>query len=815
MSRALVTSRKLAACAVVLCTTGVLAAGCLDRPVVSQNPTLKTNFTSQVKQQAVDKLDILFMIDNSASMGDKQLLLEQAVPDLIKRLINPNCVDTMGNTVGPSTNGMCGMGSQLEFPPVHDMHIGVLSSSLGGRGSDSCPTMGMNSTNPANPSLSAHNDDQGHLLNRQDPMNQQVENPVADEGMGNFLAWLPSSNPANNGKPPPPNGVVPVQDVNTFSTDFTDLISGVHQFGCGFEAQTEAWYRFLVQPDPFQSVAVNGGRAQLMGIDQVVLQQRHDFLRPDSLLAVIAVTDETEEVVDPMALGGQGWAYMNSTFPGAGQGQGAPKGTAICAMNPNDNGCNSCAFVPNDSNCTPSPFYNSSDDNLNVRTFNMKQRFGVDVRPPVSRAIRGLTQPIVPNQGGEHFGGDANYTGDAHADWDGQDMNADEATHGCMNPIYALSLPTDPNGELCHLQRGPRTKDLVYYGIIGGVPHQLLQVNPADPNSPQKDTFTDGMPGSDWWKILGKDPLNYDFTGVDPHMLQSDTPRQGIAAGDAINGGDFDNGKTDLEYACIFQLTTTKNCADPKIAAACDCEGNYNGPLCQNPPPYGPNNSVQIKGKAYPSIRELSIARALGDQGIVSSLCPIHVTDNAAMDDPLFGYRPAVTTIVNRLKNALANQCLPNPLTPNPDGSVDCLILETLGGTATDCRSTPTGADGPQCQAACTGATGLFYPSDAQYPGVLKTFRQQQVAGATPGDNPLQHPVCAVTEILPKDFASGSCATVNNPGWCYVTGAAAGACPQAILFSPSGNPQAGATISLQCIETATGATDAGTTGGGG
>ena len=112
---------------------GVVGAACLTRPVVTSDPNLKTNFTSVLHNQSVDKLDLLFMIDNSASMGDKQTLLAQAVPDMIIRLVSPNCVDTNGNTIGPSTNGMCQSG-KIEFPPVHDMHIGIITSSLGGRG---------------------------------------------------------------------------------------------------------------------------------------------------------------------------------------------------------------------------------------------------------------------------------------------------------------------------------------------------------------------------------------------------------------------------------------------------------------------------------------------------------------------------------------------------------------------------------------------------------------------------------------------------------------------------------------------------------
>jgi hypothetical protein len=34
-------------------------------------------------------------------------------------------------------------------------------------------------------------------------------------------------------------------------------------------------------------------------------------------------------------------------------------------------------------------------------------------------------------------------------------------------------------------------------------------------------------------------------------------------------------------------------------------------------------------------------------------MCPIHTEDNTAGNDPLFGYRPAVDALVDRMKSAL------------------------------------------------------------------------------------------------------------------------------------------------------------------
>jgi hypothetical protein len=62
---------------------------------------------------------------------------------------------------------------------------------------------------------------------------------------------------------------------------------------------------------------------------------------------------------------------------------------------------------------------------------------------------------------------------------------------------------------------------------------------------------------------------------------------------------------------------------------------------------------VQINGYAQPAIRQLSVARALGAQAVVGSLCPIHTTE-AMPGDPLYPYRPPLQALVDRLSTALA-----------------------------------------------------------------------------------------------------------------------------------------------------------------
>jgi hypothetical protein len=82
------------------------------------------------------KLDLLFMIDNSISMSDKQQLLRQALPDLLARLTNPACVDPSGNEQGAPAGAECPAGQQRQFAPLADVHVGIVTSSLGDVGAN-------------------------------------------------------------------------------------------------------------------------------------------------------------------------------------------------------------------------------------------------------------------------------------------------------------------------------------------------------------------------------------------------------------------------------------------------------------------------------------------------------------------------------------------------------------------------------------------------------------------------------------------------------------------------------------------------------
>jgi hypothetical protein len=815
--------------AAVVTGLGAVGAGCLTRPVETAPPNLKTNVQYVVHNQVIDKIDLLFDIDNSASMGDKQDYLKSAIPDLINRLINPNCVDTTMTppmTIGPSANGSCTAG-QLEFPPVHDMHLGILSSALGGRLGDACDPKALALMPFQN--LPAHNDDQAHLLNRSltysNNGSSATEGTVADasNGVDQFLYWFPPSMLNTSAGPG-----TPVTTPGGLQSDFSELVGGVGVFGCGIESQLESWYRFLIQPDPYSSLNVNGGKAAWSGVDTVILQERHDFLRPDSLVAIIVLSDENDSEVDVRSLGQQGFNWMATTF-------NPPRGTSPCNTNPGDPNCKSCAQLAkgtSDANCSMGPYSNPNDwgMDLNLRHVHTKAKYGLDPQYPIQRYVNALTNLTVPDRSGEYPAGATSYAG----------MN------DCTNPLFAGQLP-DGSGtldqkHLCQLPPGAqRTKDLVFYAHIGGVPNQLLHFTPGDSKG---STLTD----ADWVKILGNSsiPPNYDYTGIDPHMIESFQPRANIAPpgspnnADPINGHEWvtDSGmghilNVDRQYACIFPLydangaPTTRDCTQPQNQNFCDCPHMAGTVSAQQLPPIcdQTTQTTQTGAKAYPTIRELQLAHLMGTQGIVSSICPIHGADNAAHTDPLYGYRPAVAVIVDRLKNALTNQCLPEKLSPGADGSVPCLILVQLpaamGGTCKNPTCTMTGLAGPKGPIA-TKVNGQSQPT--LDPDVLNAFCdaqeaafQQQVQAAGGAKTGLQDPakqsVCALQQLVPMgnggaDFQGMTCIGSKTPGWCYVTGAAAGNCPQALLFTAN-EPPHGAVVSLQCLEQSVGVLDSG------
>ena len=95
--------------------------------------------------EEASKVDVLLVVDNSKNLSAGQDLLARTVPYLLERLTRPACVNGLGNVLGESDGGACAVG-ELDFPPVRDMHVGVISTSLGGHGAAGPVNHGVRST---------------------------------------------------------------------------------------------------------------------------------------------------------------------------------------------------------------------------------------------------------------------------------------------------------------------------------------------------------------------------------------------------------------------------------------------------------------------------------------------------------------------------------------------------------------------------------------------------------------------------------------------------------------------------------------------
>src|SRR4051794_32491065 len=116
MSATRIVGRTLVGCAFFSALITIGAGGGLDRPVGPATPSVSARVSERFTQNKIDKIDLLFMIDNSSSMADKQQVLAHAIPDLVDRLVHPTCMDKDGRSTGtkPDGNGQCPPPSQRD-----------------------------------------------------------------------------------------------------------------------------------------------------------------------------------------------------------------------------------------------------------------------------------------------------------------------------------------------------------------------------------------------------------------------------------------------------------------------------------------------------------------------------------------------------------------------------------------------------------------------------------------------------------------------------------------------------------------------------
>ncbi|MBN1612382.1 MAG: hypothetical protein JW940_37475 [Polyangiaceae bacterium] len=672
--------RARPALVLVFWTCSVVVVGaCLDRPVAPEEPHTSNVFVDQMVRSGIDRIDLLFMIDNSRSMQDKQRLLSRAVPTLLQRLLNPPCIDVttgLANEVdGPDS--ACPPNARREFTPVSDVHIAVVSSSLGDHG--------YGTVCEGKPEVN----DRAHLIsdeNRPD---------VPDLSGTNNLRFLVWDNRADDDpRRPEPRGE---RRLDPMIEDFQNHVVAAGEHGCGYEASLESWYRFLIDPaPPLQVTKGADDTVQRQGVDQVILDQRKAFLRSDSLVAIVMLTDENDCSVQDS---GYGWLVASDKMQA---------GTSACARDPNDRCCTYCGYAVAPDGCpalgTDPACQSAPTDNPNLRCWDQKRRFGVDLLYPTSRYSTALdSKELCPDS---PFG-----------DADCQCRRAQELGLGddCLagvgkrvrNPLYT-HLQASQAGVTVPAEREP---DIVFLAGIVGVPWQDLATTETV-NEPGKLEFKVSSE-LDWRLILGEpgtaespysppvdtlmresveprlDGVPHPITGVAPAPPESVSPDA-----NPINGHEWSPVKMeDLQYACVFDLAPllgdeVRDCLAIG-ESTCDCYDESadlvavnarKKPLCQGPNGY---STVQSRAKAYPGLRHLDVLKRYGDNSIVASICP-KVLD-ADENDANYGYNPAVNAIVDRLKERIEGRCLPRRLSYDQQThKLPCQIVEATppGGYA-------------------------------------------------------------------------------------------------------------------------------------
>jgi hypothetical protein len=117
------------------------------------------------------------------------------------------------------------------------------------------------------------------------------------------------------------------------------------------------------------------------------------------------------------------------------------------------------------------------------------------------------------------------------------------------------------------------------------------------------------------------------------------------------------------------------------------------------------------------------------------------------------------------------SSCMPQKLPVGSGGQVSCTIFEL-----------------PLSPASCDPTHGL---------SAVDPATEQAVDAAEHASS--SQTVCQLAQLPTSDWVNGSCAQSTQPGWCYVTGAAAGNnCAQALRFSANGAPAAGVVALFAC-----------------
>jgi hypothetical protein len=244
-----------------------LSGGCIEREGRPVNPCTQVTVSQSIEVNNVDKVDLLFMIDNSNSMDLEQLSLVDQLPRMIRILASGDfdqdgCPGEPGCTPGPQ-----------DFRPVRDLNVGVITSDMG---------IGA----PSTPVSTCDGDfgDDGILRTQ-----GRTDGAECMATYPSFMNFQPDSG----------------QTPEDFARDVA-CVAVAGTGGCGFEQQLEAILKAIsptaAQPwtaTPFHVIGTPGAPD---GLDRPFFRMtaghgnvaNDGFLRENAVLAIIPVTDEED-----------------------------------------------------------------------------------------------------------------------------------------------------------------------------------------------------------------------------------------------------------------------------------------------------------------------------------------------------------------------------------------------------------------------------------------------------------------------------------------------------------------------------------------
>lgn len=236
-----------------------LAGGCIEREGRPVNPCTQVTVSQRIQVTNVDKVDLLFMVDNSNSMGEEQASLAQELPRMVEILTSGD-FELDGVFDGPN-----------DFEPVRDLNVGVITSDMGvgGHYVSSCEN--------------ADFGDDGRLRTQ-----GRTDIAGCDAMYPRFMNYQPGS-----------------QTPASFADDVA-CVARAGLGGCGFEQQLEAILK-AITPTTAQSwtspdfVPIGTPNAP-HGLDKPFFRMtsphgdghNDGFLREEAVLAIIPVTDEED-----------------------------------------------------------------------------------------------------------------------------------------------------------------------------------------------------------------------------------------------------------------------------------------------------------------------------------------------------------------------------------------------------------------------------------------------------------------------------------------------------------------------------------------